>query len=381
MRIAIVHSFYRSAMPSGENNVVLHQANGLASRGHEVRLIRTDSDHISPRPDAMLRTAVQVARHEGSDPGPELRRFAPDVVHVHNLFPNFSYGWLQSWQGPLVATLHNYRSVCAAGVLSRDGELCTLCPDGHHWAALRHRCYRDSAAATLPMVLRTRRGVAGDPLLQRADKVVVLSPYTRSMFRSFGLADQRMVLIPNGVPDPGASDVPRAVPARFVAVGRLSAEKGFRGLLRDWPSGIPLDLLGDGPESAALKRIAPRGVRFRGLLPQRRFLAELPSYSGLVVPGTNPEGGFPTVVAEALAAGVPLVARRGGVVAPIADATAAGTTFTSGADLRDALERVEGVDPAVPRSVYLERFTEAGWLDGLESLYGQLTATPRRTGS
>lgn len=373
MRIAIVHSFYRSAMPSGENNVVLHQARGLASRGHEVRLIRADSDEIPARPDAMIRTAIEVARHDGSDPGPELRRFAPDIVHVHNLFPNFGYGWLESWRGPVVATLHNYRSVCAAGVLSRDGELCTLCPDGDHWAALRHRCYRDSAAATLPMVLRTRRGVAGDPLLQRADRVVILSPYTGSMFRAFGLPEERMVLIPNGVPDPGAPHVPRSVPARFVAVGRLSAEKGFRSLMRDWPSGILLDLLGDGPEAAALRRVAPRGVRFRGLLAHRRFLAELPMYSGLVVPGTNPEGGFPTVVAEALAAGVPLVARRGGVVAPIAEASSAGATFAGSRDLREALAAVAAIDPAVPRSLYLERFTESGWLDALERLYDELT--------
>ena len=378
MRIAIVHSFYRSALPSGENRVVEDQARGLAARGHHVLLVRAESDALPTHPAALVRTAVQVARHSGEDPTDELLRFAPDVVHVHNLFPNFGYEWLASWRGPVVATLHNYRSVCAAGVLSREGHLCTLCPDGDHWAALRHRCYRDSAVATLPMVLRTRRGVAGDPLLTRADKVIVLSAYTRAMFERFGLPPERMVLLPNGVPDPGKSGGLRAEPRRFVAVGRLSAEKGFRRLLREWPAGIRLDVLGEGPEAIDLKRMAPAGVRFLGLVEHHRFLADLPTYSALVIPGINPEGGFPTVMAEALAAGVPLVARRGGVVAPLADRWRAGASFSGREDLPSALASVADIEPAIPRSVYEQFFTEAGWLDSLEELYSSMGRSPER---
>src|SRR6266702_8426604 len=92
-----------------------------------------------------------VATGFGADPTEDLRRFAPDVVHVHNLLPNFGTRWLDRWPGPVVATLHNFRSMCPAGTLYRSGHVCTACPDGNPGAALRHACYRGSTLATLPL--------------------------------------------------------------------------------------------------------------------------------------------------------------------------------------------------------------------------------------
>lgn len=369
MRIAVVHSFYRSVLPSGENRVVLHQVKGLQERGHDVLLVRSDSDDLGDGAFRLSQTAWRVARHSGPDPSMELERFQPEVVHVHNLFPNFGSQWLERWDGPLVATLHNYRSVCASAVLSRDGHLCTLCPDGHRWGALRYRCYRGSFVGTLPMAWRTRQGVAGDPVLGRADRLVVLSESTQSMFERFGVPPRKMTLIPNGVPDPGPSGPAPAGPRRFAAVGRLSPEKGFQLLLRDWPAGVLLDVVGDGPQAATLQRLAPIGVRFLGLLPHDQFLAALPKYAALVVPGANPEGGYPMVTIEALAAGVPLVARRGGVVAPMVAHWQAGAVFSSASDLPAALDAAADMPSAAARAVYRERFTESGWLDQLEALY------------
>lgn len=371
MRIAVVHNFYRTVLPSGENRVVQHQVDGLRALGHEVLLVRADSDTMSDSPLRLVRTAVDVARHAGRDPSDELLRFAPDVVHVHNLFPAFSYRWLEHWRGPLVATLHNYRSVCANAVLSRDGQLCTLCPDGSRISALRYRCYRDSLVGTAPMAWRTRHGVAGDPLLQRADRLIVLSESTRSMFRRFGVPADRMALIPNGVPDPGCPSLTPPAAPRFAAVGRLSSEKGFASLLRAWPGGAPLDIVGDGPEAVKLRALAPAGVRLLGLLPHEEFLASLCRYSGVVVPGANPEGGYPMVTAEALAAGVPLIAREGGVVAPMVTRWGGGVTYHGAGDLSAALEQAILVPRDEARQVYEEHFTETGWLDSLVRVYGQ----------
>lgn len=378
MRIAVVHSFYRSVLPSGENQVVLQQVDGLRQRGYDVLLVRADSDELRTGPVSLLRTAWDVARYAGTDPRPELDRFRPDVIHVHNLFPNFDSHWLHRPPAPVVATLHNYRSVCSSAVLSRDGDLCTLCPEGNRWAAVKHRCYRGSLMGTLPMAWRTRHGVDGDPVLQTADRLIVLSESTQQMFESFGVAADRMALIPNGVPDPGPSRTRTPMPPRFAAVGRLSPEKGFRSLLRDWPVGAPLDIVGDGPEADELRRMAPTGVHFPGLLPHDEFLSRLSTYSALIVPGANPEGGYPMVTVEALAAGVPLVARVGGVVAPMVEQWGAGATFVGAADLGEALERAILLPPQSVRRVYEEHFTQSGWLDRLEALYHQVRSRAER---
>jgi hypothetical protein len=137
MRIAIVHSFYNSRVPSGENVVVTAQVQALRAAGHDVRLVAQYSDERLQRRRYPAEAAVTVITGLGPDPSAELTAFAPDIVHVHNLFPNFGTRWLERWPGHLVATLHNFRPMCVAGSLSRDGEVCTLCPDGDRWASLK----------------------------------------------------------------------------------------------------------------------------------------------------------------------------------------------------------------------------------------------------
>ena len=74
-----------------------------------------------------LEAAATVATGLGPSPIEQLRRFRPDVVHVHNLFPNFGKRWLRTWDGPMVATMHNYRPICPAATLFRDGRVCRDC--------------------------------------------------------------------------------------------------------------------------------------------------------------------------------------------------------------------------------------------------------------
>lgn len=130
MKIAVVHSFYTAGKPSGENALVRDQVRALGAAGHTVELFAAHTDELARDPLYPLRAAARVASGRGNSPLARLREFAPDVVHVHNLFPNFGRSWVRHWVGPLVATLHNYRPMCAAATLYRAGAVCTSCPDG-----------------------------------------------------------------------------------------------------------------------------------------------------------------------------------------------------------------------------------------------------------
>ena len=167
-------------------------------------------------------------------------------------------------------TLHNYRPLCANGLLFRDGRLCTDCPDGRPWSALEHACYRDSRVATLPIAGRNATGVDHNRLLQRADALVVLSEFARDTFVRYGVDERRLRLIPNRVTDLTSSARPAPATQRWLAVGRLRAEKGFAELLRSWPANVPLDIAGDGPSApfGAAGRSGGGAAR-RGPLPLR----------------------------------------------------------------------------------------------------------------
>ena len=281
MRIAFVHSFYRSDQPSGENQIVLDQAAALQRAGHVVHIVarRTD-DHShwwSP-----LASAVTVSTGLGPSPIRELRAFGPDVVHVHNLFPNFGERWVGQWDGPLVATLHNFRYLCANSALFRDGHNCTQCADGDALAGLRHKCYRDSVVATAPLAVKTRAGMKA-PLLARADRVVALSPRSADTFVGYGLDAAKVRVIPHGV-DPIGIRMPAPSRPRWIAMGRLDAAKGFAELVHDWPVAVQLDIAGDGPQRGRLGGDADPQVTLMGRRSREWLTTHLGAYTGLVFP-------------------------------------------------------------------------------------------------
>ncbi len=374
LRIAVVHSFYGMVVPGGENLVIVDQVAALRRAGHEVHLVAVGTDELSGRPLHALRCAATVATGRGRSPLRQLREIAPDIVHVHNLFPNFGRTWVRDWTGPLVATLHNYRALCVNALLYRDGKTCTECPDGDRWAGLRHGCYRDSRAATLPLALAGRQGVAGDPLLARADRVVVLSELSRDRYEKAGLEPGRMALVPNFAPSPGEFAEPDRA---WVYVGKLSTEKGILDLLRRWPAGVPLDVIGNGPLEAECRAAAPEGVRFLGALAQPDLWRLLGRYQGLVFPGRCFEGGTPGVYCEALAAGLPVLAFEGSVVASLVRIQGTGTATDWDTPLAPALAAAVARFPGLRadcRAVYEREYTEPVWIERIERVYAEAGA-------
>lgn len=372
----MVHSFYRSQNPSGENNVVLAQVELLRSAGHEVLLVSRDSDDMDLV--GAIKAGVRVATGRGASPLSELRAFGPDIVHVHNLFPNFGTSWLRRWPGALVATLHNYRTMCANGLLFRDGVPCTLCPTRGSRFSMRYRCYRDSAAATLPLTIKTHGGLQADPLVRRADRIIVLSPRARQVFTTFGVPEGAMVLIPNGISDP-TIQVGTQAPQGWAIVGRLDVEKGFPDVIRRWPAGEKLTVWGSGPFLDVARAEAGPMVDVRGQVPAAEFRPLLSTFEGVIFAGSAWEGGVPMVVLESLAAGVPLVARRGGAAAEIVARYGCGSVFDTDPvwDIRQALAEVRArrseLGP-ISRRVFEAHFTDRQWLHRLVGLYGELAA-------
>lgn len=97
MKIAVIHSFYSSESPSGENSVVEAQVEALRSEGHDVALLRKDTDHESEGMFYAAKAALAAANVYGPSASRQLESFNPDVVHVHNLFPQLGSNWLKQW--------------------------------------------------------------------------------------------------------------------------------------------------------------------------------------------------------------------------------------------------------------------------------------------
>jgi glycosyltransferase involved in cell wall biosynthesis len=368
MRIALVHSFYRSTVPSGENVAVLAQAQALTRAGHDVLVIARHTDDGLASKSYALRSAFTVATGRGPDPLADLRSFDPDVVHVHNLFPNFGTRWLTAWPGPLVATLHNYRPLCANGLLFRDGCRCTDCISGGPLNALRHSCYQGSRVATLPLAIRQWRR---EPLLERADLLLVLSDRARETYAAAepALAD-RLQVVPNGLEDRWRDQ--SASRSGWIFVGRVSQEKGLSELLRQWPAAEPLTILGEGPAIYDLRRASPAGVDWPGSVDQDEVQARLGRSLGLVFPGLCLEGATPLVVIEALMTATPIIALQSSAAADLVSARGCGRVYHGPSDLLLAMSEVRAGGESLrqaAREAYLSDFTVEKWVARLESAY------------
>jgi glycosyltransferase involved in cell wall biosynthesis len=271
--------------------------------------------------------------------------------------------------------------MCAAGTLFRDGHVCTECLDGHRFADLLHGCYRDSRTATVPLAISNRRGATSDAVLRRADALVVLSERSRGVYESAGVDPQRLHVVPNFAEVPAVSPPQHVCNGRWLFAGRLTPEKGLVELLRSWPAGEPLDVVGDGPQRAQADAIAPPGVRFLGALDRDTLRATMPTYLGLIFPSRWFESAVPLTYIEALSAGVPTIATEGSCAADDVLSHSLGATVPTDPATDDLLRALDQVRAAgtrlrsLCRESFAHRFPVHRWSTSMTSIY-ETTSRP-----
>jgi len=160
---------------------------------------------------------------------------------------------------------------------------------------------------------------------RRAARVVVPSAYLRRIVRGWGVAERKIEVIPNIAPTGTGSAPVRGANARtgtdgsqrfkVVTVARLVPWKGVEQVIRGLAAmdGVELFIVGDGPDRSRLEALAGAHqchARFLGQVPRREVLAILRTADIFVL--NSAYEGHPHVVLEAMAFGVPVVARAAG---------------------------------------------------------------------
>ena len=386
MKILIVHNRYQQR--GGEDSVAEDEVALLRAGGHEVSTVFVSNDSILTFSDK-TRVALGVAdgRLARKQVVDAVRRVAPDIVHVHNFFPLVSpevHAGVRALGPATVQTLHNFRITCANGLLLREGRACELCVAGSSLHGVVHRCYRGSlvgSAALAHMIARHKRRQTWQ---RHVDRFIVLSRFARDVFVRAGVPPEKIVVKPNVVDDPApVADRPRA---GVLYVGRLSDEKGVRVLaaaarLTD----MSVTVVGDGPLAATLRADAPANLALVGARPRPEARALIAGAAALVLPSICYEN-FPITVAEAFAAGTPVIASRIGALAEIVEDERTGWHVTPGnpAELAAAIDAAtrNAADARrrgeAARQTYLQHYTPRASLHALEAIYADALATRRR---
>lgn len=164
--------------------------------------------------------------------------------------------------------------------------------------------------------------------------------------------------------------------AVVATIGRLVAAKGFHLVARalhDLPASVHMVVVGDGPQRDELLALAPVGrCHLLGALPRER-VAEVLRASDVVALPSEREG-WPNVVTEALASGVPVVATPVGSVPSMLAAPHVGSLVRADAvAIARELERFLSMprDPERIRA-FASRFS---WREPIEHLAARLRAS------
>ena len=129
MRVIVAHNRYRYA--GGEDSVVRSEVEMLRRAGHDVSLFEADNQTIN---GFVAKIAAAGSLFHSSTSAHKMaeviRKFQPDLLHIHNWFPQISPSIIPVAREagiPVVQTLHNFRMICANGVMFRDGKVCDDC--------------------------------------------------------------------------------------------------------------------------------------------------------------------------------------------------------------------------------------------------------------
>jgi glycosyltransferase involved in cell wall biosynthesis len=335
MRVFQVHNEYQ--YPGGEEAVVEAEYNMLKSYGHEIKQWVVNSSTIK-NSDFFTKTKLSFQSIWSMDAYVKMKKhlegFHPDVVHIHNTIPLLTpsiYAACHDSGVPVVQTLHNYKFICPGSNLYRNERICEQCVGKTFtYPALIYGCYRRDHLSTFFSVTSLTFNRLWGTYQNHINIYIALTEFARQKFIEGGLPAEKIVVKPNFI----SSEIkPGNHTGRYALfAGRLIPQKGIETLLKAWhllDEIIPLKIVGRGSLETLMKGSLPSGVEYLGAVPRTQVLELMQNASFLVFPSEWYEG-FPIVIAEAFATGLPVVASRLGGMAEIIQDGRSGWHFNPG---------------------------------------------------
>jgi glycosyltransferase involved in cell wall biosynthesis len=363
---------------SGGAEIVAHQeASVLEELGVDVQVfcgrLHTTADHpyrVRTTDGAVKKTWVRLSPVDISGQSWNFRndcvrqrfasvldRFAPDVVHFHNLL-GLSVTMADECEArgiPTVLTLHDYWGICFKNtMLKNDGALCAR--GGFDCMGCLATLWGESS---IPSPVRNAHILLS---LAKVDRFISPSQYLADRYAANGIPRDRILVMRNGIDLERFENAhPQHDTFTVGFIGYLGRHKGLDVLLRalsllPGSTDVRLLVVGDGEERENLQALCrslrlDRLVTFRGRVDNQRIGTIYERIDALVVPSVWPENS-PVTITEAMASGIPVIASDIGGVKELVEDGVTGLL----APARDAsalAERIERLrtEPALRKTM------------------------------
>lgn len=334
MKVVQLYNRQRAAF-GGEETVIANTTAVLQARGHSVTMAIRSSSGIEG--NLLKKVAAGINGMYSFSAIAEIKRIIaserPDVIHVHGVYPQWSPSIFRTCRQmgvPTVLHVHCHYLTCPDWYHLRDGKICELCFGGHEqWCVLKNcrGSYAESGAYALRSFVSRKMGF----FTEHVGVFLAVSQFLKDRLIRADFPEERIQVLHNVVIDRNATKNDPGKPGTYIGYcGRLSHEKGVRTLLDAARlTGLPVRIAGDGPERAALERIAPPNVTFLGYLDREGVSRFYEGCRFLVIPSLSLET-FCMSAAEAMMHGIPVIGTRIGAIPEIVQDRRTGLLFESG---------------------------------------------------
>jgi glycosyltransferase involved in cell wall biosynthesis len=347
MRILIIHNKYSGSV-GGEDSAVLKEIELLKFYNNEVETLYFHNDDL--RNSVRLNPINLIFNFKSYQiVNKKIKEFRPEVVHVHNFFylasPSIFYA-AKKLKVKTVLTIHNFRLICPAGFLFRDGSICELCVNcSFPYHAIKNKCFKNSVLFSfLLSITLFIHNFFGS--WEKIDKIICLTDFYKKKLLSSKLnVNERQIAIkqnftPNNFP---YIETP-SNEGSLLFVGRLSKEKGIDILIDLVRTKLfNIEIIGEGPlknQIIELEKTFPNlvyhGFRDSDFIQQRMRNAKF-----LIFTSKWYEG-MPLVILEALSFGLPVICSDIDNLNEIVQNGISGILFKNG-DLNDLVKKINSI--------------------------------------
>jgi len=348
MKVLLIHNFYQSSSPSGEDMVFKNEVELLKKNGVDVVTYERYNDEIKNYGlwDKVVLSCKNVwSKKTYKDIKELVKKEKPDIVHSHNIWylisPSVYYA-CKDVGVIAIQTLHNFRLFCANGLLMRNGRICEDCLGKIPWRGAIRGCYRNSVLYSIPITLTETIHRIVRTWKDVIDSYIALTEFTRKKYIQGGIPEKKIFVKPNFLPITLKPSFNHNGYAVFL--GRLSIEKGLYTLIKAWKKikGFTLKVIGDGPLKGDLRKVVLKdgikNIEFMGRKRHNECLELIKSSSFVIMPSECYES-FSMTTIEAFGCGKPVVASNLGAMAELVENGKTGLLFKPG-DIEDLTSKI-----------------------------------------
>ena len=314
--IGVVHSIYRSSIPSGENQTVREIGKYLELSGFELNSWTLESDLLLNNHFASTLHALKIASPDTR----QSQNFAEWIskqssIQIHNNFPILSFSdhkVLLESKKPIVRVIHNFRKTCLTGNHFREGKPCYKCNAKSTNAGIIRSCYNDSFSKSILSSLYTTKMNSIEQ--EYITKYVAVSSFVKEYLVAIGIPSEKIHVIENSVP---AQMEIHEDASEVLMIGRLEEEKGVKLAIEAWeksPSLPVLNIVGSGSLQSFVEQKSDelRNIKFWGFLDGLDLQNIVRRCKIAIFPNTWQEP-FGRTLAESIARGQAIVATDTGI--------------------------------------------------------------------